>query len=88
MSEGTDADNGLTDLLRLDAAGGRAELAFVELAHSITTGRAAYPRRYGSNSSSPSTNRCARTPAQRNGRACGPSPRRVDFGRLSRSVPQ
>lgn len=47
MSEGTDADNGLTDLLRLDAAGGRAELAFVELAHSITTGRAAYPRRYG-----------------------------------------
>ncbi|MFX0580601.1 methyltransferase [Nocardia nepalensis] len=42
-----DAGNGLTDLLHLDAAGGRAELAFVELAHSITTGRAAYARRYG-----------------------------------------
>ncbi|WP_282778183.1 MULTISPECIES: methyltransferase [unclassified Nocardia] len=43
----TTADNGLIDLLHLDSAGGRAELAFVELAHSITTGRAAYPRRYG-----------------------------------------
>jgi SAM-dependent methyltransferase len=43
-----DPDNGLTEvLLRLDTAGGRAELAFVELAHSITTGRAAYPHRYG-----------------------------------------
>ncbi|MFR9749529.1 methyltransferase [Nocardia sp. 004] len=42
-----DADNGLVDLLHLDTAGGRAELAFVELAHSITTGRAAYPHRYG-----------------------------------------
>ncbi|MBP2336134.1 hypothetical protein JOF41_002312 [Saccharothrix coeruleofusca] len=42
-----DAGNGLTDLLRLDTAGGRAELAFVELAHSVSTGRAAYPRRYG-----------------------------------------
>ncbi|MEV0029789.1 methyltransferase [Nocardia sp. NPDC050793] len=37
----------MTDLLHLDAAGGRAELAFIELAHSITTGQAAYPRRYG-----------------------------------------
>ena len=43
----TDADNGLTDLLHLRTAGGRAELAFVELLHSVTTGRAAYPRRYG-----------------------------------------
>ncbi|MFE3546850.1 methyltransferase [Nocardia sp. NPDC059177] len=43
-----DADNGFTDiLLRLDSAAGRAELAFVELAHSINTGAAAYPRRYG-----------------------------------------
>jgi hypothetical protein len=42
-----DAGNGLTDLLRLDTAGGRAELAFVELAYSIGTGQAAYPRRYG-----------------------------------------
>ncbi|MEW2506371.1 methyltransferase [Amycolatopsis sp. NPDC047767] len=31
----------------MNTAGGRAELAFVELAHSITTGEAAYPRRYG-----------------------------------------
>ncbi|HEX6404926.1 MAG TPA: hypothetical protein VF003_17485 [Pseudonocardiaceae bacterium] len=43
----TDADNGLTNFLHLDMAGGRAELAFVELLHSITTGRAAYSRRYG-----------------------------------------
>ncbi|MGH3877799.1 MAG: methyltransferase [Actinophytocola sp.] len=42
-----EAGNGLNNLLRLDAAGGRAELAFVELAHSISTGRAAYPHRYG-----------------------------------------
>ena len=42
-----DAGNGLANLLRLDAAGGRAELAFVELAHSIGTGQAAYARRYG-----------------------------------------
>lgn len=43
----TDADNGLTNFLHLDLAGGRAEMAFVELLHSITTGRAAYPHRYG-----------------------------------------
>jgi hypothetical protein len=43
-----DAGTGLTNtLLRLDSAAGRAELAFVELAHSIATGQAAYPRRYG-----------------------------------------
>jgi 2,7-dihydroxy-5-methyl-1-naphthoate 7-O-methyltransferase len=42
-----EAGNGLDNLLRLDAAGGRAELAFVELAHSISTGQAGYPRRYG-----------------------------------------
>ena len=42
------ADNTFTNiLLRLDSAAGRAELAFVELAHSIATGQAAYPRRYG-----------------------------------------
>jgi hypothetical protein len=43
----TDGDNGLTNFLHLDMAGGRAELAFADLLHSITTGRAAYPRRYG-----------------------------------------
>lgn len=44
----TDAGNGFTNiLLHLDSAAGRAELAFVELAHSIATGQAAYPRRYG-----------------------------------------
>ena len=43
----SDADNMLTNLLHFDCAGGRAELAFVELAHSITTGQAAYARRYG-----------------------------------------
>ena len=43
----SDADNGLTNFLHLDLAGGRAELAFVELSHSITTGEGGYARRYG-----------------------------------------
>ncbi|MFI5591794.1 methyltransferase [Amycolatopsis sp. NPDC051758] len=34
-------------LLRLDTAGGRAELAFVELLHSVTTGESGYAHRYG-----------------------------------------
>jgi hypothetical protein len=42
-----DADNNLTNLLHMNRAGGRGELAFVELAHSITTGEEAYSRRYG-----------------------------------------
>ncbi|MPZ83074.1 MAG: methyltransferase [Actinophytocola sp.] len=43
-----DAGTGFTNiLLHLDSAAGRAELAFVDLAHSIATGQAAYPRRYG-----------------------------------------
>lgn len=42
-----DAGNGLNNLLHMDTAGGRGELAFVELAHSVRTGHAAYPRRYG-----------------------------------------
>ena len=35
------------NLLHLDTAGGRGELALVELAHSIATGRESYSRRYG-----------------------------------------
>lgn len=42
-----DADSGLANLLHLESAAGRAELAFVELPHSIATGEAAYPRRHG-----------------------------------------
>ncbi|MEV0247050.1 methyltransferase [Nocardia sp. NPDC050712] len=42
-----DAGNGLTNFLHLDLAGGRAELAFTELLHSVTTGTAGYARRYG-----------------------------------------
>lgn len=42
-----DAGNGLAGLLDMNAAGGRGELAFVELAHSIATGQAGYIRRYG-----------------------------------------
>lgn len=34
-------------LLDIGSAGGRAELAFVELLSTITSGRPAYPRRYG-----------------------------------------
>jgi 2,7-dihydroxy-5-methyl-1-naphthoate 7-O-methyltransferase len=45
---GANLRDGFTNiLLHLDSAAGRAELAFVELAHSIATGQAAYPRRYG-----------------------------------------
>ena len=40
-------DNLTTVLLNLDTAGGRAELAFTELLHSVTTGQAGYDRRYG-----------------------------------------
>ncbi|WP_410673036.1 methyltransferase [Amycolatopsis sp. cmx-4-68] len=40
-------DNLTTVLLSLETAGGRAELAFVELLHSVTTGEAGYARRYG-----------------------------------------
>ena len=42
-----DAGNGLANFLDINSAGGRADLAFVELAHSVATGEAAYPRRYG-----------------------------------------
>ncbi|OKJ92141.1 methyltransferase [Amycolatopsis sp. CB00013] len=42
-----DAGNGLAGLLDINAAGGRGELAFVELAYSIATGEAGYVRRYG-----------------------------------------
>jgi SAM-dependent methyltransferase len=43
----TGAGNGLTNLLHLDMAGGRAEMALAELLHSVTTGEAGYPRRFG-----------------------------------------
>ncbi|MEU3770346.1 methyltransferase [Amycolatopsis keratiniphila] len=42
-----DAGNGLAGLLDINAAGGRGELAFVELAHTIATGEPGYVRRYG-----------------------------------------
>ncbi|WP_410603331.1 methyltransferase [Amycolatopsis sp. lyj-90] len=42
-----DAGNGLAGLLDMEAAGGRGELAFIELAHSVATGQAGYIRRYG-----------------------------------------
>jgi hypothetical protein len=42
-----DKENGVANLLDLNRAAGRAELAFVELEHSIRTGEAAYARRYG-----------------------------------------
>lgn len=43
----TDAGNGLNNLLHHDSAAGRADLAFVDLIHSVRTGEPAYPRRYG-----------------------------------------
>lgn len=45
MSE--NAPEGIKPLLDMNCAGGRAELAFVELLETITTGAPAYPRRYG-----------------------------------------
>lgn len=47
VAAASDTDNGLARLLHLDSASGRADLAFVELAHSVSTGQAAYARRYG-----------------------------------------
>ncbi|MFD0205651.1 MULTISPECIES: methyltransferase [Saccharothrix] len=42
-----DSPEGFKPLLDINSAGGRAELAFVELLETITTGAPAYPRRYG-----------------------------------------
>ena len=42
-----DAGNGLNNLLHHDSAAGRADLAFVDLLHSVRTGEAAYPLRHG-----------------------------------------
>jgi SAM-dependent methyltransferase len=43
----SDAPSGVRLLLDVNSAGGRAELAFVDLLHTITTGEPAYPHRYG-----------------------------------------
>lgn len=42
-----DAPEGFKTLLDINSAGGRAELAFVELLGTVVTGAAAYPQRYG-----------------------------------------
>ncbi|KOV88303.1 methyltransferase [Nocardia sp. NRRL S-836] len=42
-----DADNGLANLMDAGTAAGRADLAFVDLLHSVKTGEPAYPLRYG-----------------------------------------
>lgn len=42
-----DDEGALRDDLDVTSAIGRAELAFVELLHTVTTGGSAYPRRYG-----------------------------------------
>ncbi|WP_439656593.1 methyltransferase [Lentzea sp. HUAS TT2] len=42
-----DADNNLNNLLHQDSAAGRADLAFIDLIHSVRTGGPAYPVRYG-----------------------------------------
>jgi hypothetical protein len=42
-----DAPEGVKRLLDINSAGGRAELAFVELLASVTTGEPGYARRYG-----------------------------------------
>jgi hypothetical protein len=44
---GEDAPEGFKPLLDITCAGGRAELAFVDLLETITTGAPAYPHRYG-----------------------------------------
>lgn len=45
MSE--NAPDGIKPLLDINSAGGRAELAFVDLLETVTTGAPAYPHRYG-----------------------------------------
>ncbi|MDN5916457.1 MAG: methyltransferase, partial [Pseudonocardia sp.] len=42
-----DAPEGVSLLLDIDTAGGRGELAFVDLLHTVTTGGSAYAHRYG-----------------------------------------
>jgi 2,7-dihydroxy-5-methyl-1-naphthoate 7-O-methyltransferase len=42
-----DSPSGVKPLLDINSAGGRAELAFVELLETITTGKPAYVHRYG-----------------------------------------
>jgi hypothetical protein len=42
-----DTGNGLHNFLHQDTAAGRADLAFVDLIHSVRTGEPAYPLRYG-----------------------------------------
>jgi 2,7-dihydroxy-5-methyl-1-naphthoate 7-O-methyltransferase len=42
-----DAPEGIKPLLDMNCAGGRADLAFVDLLETITTGAPAYPHRYG-----------------------------------------
>ncbi|GAA4020338.1 hypothetical protein GCM10022247_50400 [Allokutzneria multivorans] len=42
-----DAPEGVKPLLDIDCAGGRAELAFVDLLDTVTSGTPAYPKRYG-----------------------------------------
>ncbi len=42
-----DAPAGIKPLLDINSAGGRAELAFVDLLQTVTTGAPAYPHRYG-----------------------------------------
>jgi len=42
-----DPDSDVLSQLHLDSAIGRADLAFVELLHTVRTGGAGYPRRYG-----------------------------------------
>ena len=44
---GAGAGNGLNNLLHHDSAAGRADLAFVDLIHSVRTGEPAYPLRFG-----------------------------------------
>jgi SAM-dependent methyltransferase len=44
---GEDAPEGIKPLLDINCAGGRAELAFVDLLEAITTGDPAYAHRYG-----------------------------------------
>ncbi|WP_248782524.1 methyltransferase [Lentzea albidocapillata] len=44
---GAGAGNGLNNLLHHDSAAGRADLAFVDLIHSVRTGEPAYPLRHG-----------------------------------------
>jgi hypothetical protein len=68
---------GVLPLLDINRAGGRAELAFVELLDTITTDTPAYRRRYGRDFARAILTRCRDAAAPAKMRNHTPEPRRT-----------